>query len=116
GGLELLPVVQDAQRLLILDAVRGANPGEVVRLSGDQLPRLLASRLSPHEVGLADVFAAARLLGREPAEIEIVGIVPQEVAAGLDLSPSVAASLDNAVASAVSVIDSWLHTPHPAVV
>ncbi|MDR0431898.1 MAG: hydrogenase maturation protease, partial [Bifidobacteriaceae bacterium] len=26
GGLELLPVVQDAQRLLILDAVRGANP------------------------------------------------------------------------------------------
>jgi hydrogenase maturation protease len=108
GGMELLPVVQDAERLLILDAVAGTEAGTVVTISGDQVPRLLATKLSPHQVGLLDLFAASRLLGTEPREVEVVGIVPQGVDLGLELSAPVSAAVDEAVAAACGVLDRWL--------
>lgn len=109
GGMELLPVVQEATRLLILDAVAGTEPGKVVTIAGDQVPRLLATKLSPHQVGLLDLFAAARLLGTEPAEVEVVGVVPEAVELGLELSAPVAAALDEAVQVASEVLDRWLN-------
>ena len=108
GGMALLPVVEDARWLLVLDAVAGAGPGEVRHLTGDQIPRMLAAKLSPHQVGLRDVFAAARLLGREPARVEIVGVVPASVDLRLGLSEPVAAALPAAVGRAVAIVDGWL--------
>jgi hydrogenase maturation protease len=113
GGMELVPVVQESRRLLILDAVAGASPGDVVQLCGDQVPRMLATKLSPHQVGLLDVLAAARLLGAEPDEVAVVGIVPELVDLRLGLSDSVAAALPGAVAAAEAVIDAWLGETSP---
>nr|NLI51085.1 hydrogenase maturation protease [Propionibacterium sp.] len=111
-GLELLPTVSDAHALLILDAVAppadGSAPGSVVRLAGDQVPRLLAAKLSPHQVGLLDVLTAARLLGREPARVEVVGVVPADVDLRVGLSVPVVAALDEAVALASEVVDELL--------
>lgn len=108
GGMELVPVVQDASRLLILDAVTGAAPGQTVHLTGDHLPRLLAAKLSPHQVGLLDVLSAVRLLGREPERIEVVGIVPETVELRLGLSTPVIAALPLALTTASAVLDRWL--------
>jgi hydrogenase maturation protease len=108
GGMELIPVVQDAQRLLILDAVAGAVPGAVVEVVGDQIPRLMSSKISPHQLGLRDVFSAARLLGREPDEAVVVGIVPESVELRVGLSGAVTASLPEATARAAAVISDWL--------
>ena len=107
GGLDLLPVVEDTGRLLVLDAVAGDTPGTVLRLDGDQVPRLLAAKLSPHQVGLLDVFAAARLLGREPAEVVVVGVVPASVELRLGLSDAVAASVPAAARLACEIVDDW---------
>lgn len=115
GGMELVPVVQEADRLLLLDAVAGPVPGTAVRLSGDHLPRLLAGKLSPHQVGLLDVLSAVRLLGHEPAQVEVVGIVPESVELGLGLTPTAAAALPAAVRAAVALLDEWLaDLPVPA--
>lgn len=112
-GLALLPVVEDAARLLILDAVAAEGPpGTVVELHGDQVPRLLGQKLSPHQVGLLDVLVAARLLGREPAEVAVVGIVPASVELAVGLDPAVAAALPDALAAADAVVAAWL-TPSP---
>jgi hydrogenase maturation protease len=113
GGMELLEVVESAGRLLILDAVAGEVPGTVVRVRGQALARLLAAQLSPHQVGLADVLAAARLLGREPQQVEIIGIVPAAVELKLGLSPQVEAGLDAAVTQAGAVLDRWLEVSEP---
>ncbi|MFT8396609.1 hydrogenase maturation protease [Propionibacterium sp.] len=111
SGMELLPVVEDARWLLVLDAVAGEQPGEVMHLSGDQLPRMLSTKLSPHQVGLLDVFTSARLLGREPEQIEVVGIVPAQVDLRVGLSPEVAAALPGAAALAGEVLGRWLQIP-----
>ena len=108
SGMELLPVVQSAHRLLILDAVSGPTPGDVVELPGDQIPRLLAAKLSPHQLGLLDIFAAARLLGTEPEQVTVIGIVPEYVDVQIGLTPAVSASLPAATELAVSVLNQWL--------
>ncbi|QGF23102.1 hydrogenase maturation protease [Raineyella fluvialis] len=108
GGMSLLPLVEEADRLLVLDAVAGPVPGTVVHLAGDQVPRMLSTKLSPHQVGLLDVFAAARLLGREPSIVEVIGVVPESVDLRLGLSPAVAAAVPEAVRWAERLLDQWL--------
>jgi len=108
GGMELLPVVQEATRLLVLDAVAGSSAGAVQHLRGDQVPRMLSTKLSPHQVGLLDVFTAARLLGSEPEVVEVVGVTPQCVELQLGLTEVVAAAVPAAVEQAVAVLDGWL--------
>lgn len=113
-GLSLLPIVLDAGSLLVLDAVAGATPGTIVHLSGDQLPRLLRMKLSPHQVGLLDVLASARLLGSEPTRITVVGIAPKFVDLRLGLSPEVQAAVPQALELARWVLRQW-RNPEPTV-
>ena len=108
GGMELIPVIQDATRLLVLDAVGGDTPGQVKVLTGDQVKLMLSMKLSPHQVGLLDVFTAARLLGKEPEEVVIVGIVPEEVELQLGLSAPVQAALPDAISKAIAQVKTWL--------
>ena len=59
-GLNLLPVIESAGRLLLLDAIdadRRARHAD--RLTGDDLPRPSTSSSPPHEVDLRDVLALA---------------------------------------------------------
>lgn len=111
-GMELLPTVQEAQSLLLLDAIAPSastpQPGTALRIGGDQVPRLLAAKLSPHQVGMLDVLAAARLTSKEPERVEVVGIVPGDVDIRIGLSPAVVASLEAAVDLAVGVLQEWL--------
>ena len=108
GGLELLHVVQDAERLLLLDAVAGPTPGEIVELVGDQLPRLMSQKLSPHQVGLLDIFSAARMLDCEPDQIMVLGVVPENVESRVGLSPVVEQALPELTKRALAIIEQWL--------
>lgn len=111
SGLFLLPLVERADELLVLDAVvSGAAPGTVVVLEGGQLPRLLRSRLSPHQLGLLDVLAAARLCGREPTRCTVVGVEPASVEVRWGLSEPVAAAVPDAANTAWAVLEAWRRT------
>ena len=106
-GMSLLPLVLDADSLLVLDAISGPTPGTVIVLSGDQLPRLLRMTLSPHQVGLLDVLVGARLLGCEPSRIAVIGVVPASVDLNLGLSPQVQAAVPHALKLARQVLLEW---------
>lgn len=109
NGMQLLEVVQQSKHLLIVDAVAtDREPGSVVRVSGDQVPRLLSSKLSPHQVGLLDVLTAAQLLDDEPEQIEVVGIVPARIWLNVGLSETAQAAIGPAVRLAEEVLDEWL--------
>lgn len=118
-GMSLLPVVEDAARLLLLDAIKvGAIPGEVVVLERDRLPAYLSRKLSPHEVDLRDVLALARLRGTMPAETVAIGVQPAVVALGTELSPVVRAAIDPLVRAVVARLQGWGHrcVPMPVAV
>lgn len=112
GGMQLLDVVQDCRRLLIVDAVASDQPGgTVVRVAGDQVPRMLSAKLSPHQVGVLDVLTAARLLGKEPELVEVVGVVPELVDLQVGLTEVVSQAIEPAAQLACQVLDQWLAEP-----
>lgn len=107
-GLDLLPQISQAQRLLIIDAVEtGAEPGTLIRLSGTEIPLALTTRLSPHQMGLKDLLAVGSLLGQSPQEIVLWGVQPQTVELALHLSPPVAAQLESLVDKVLEDLATW---------
>ena len=74
-GMTLLPLLEDADTLILLDAVRtGALPGTVVTRSREELPRHFSRVMSPHQIGMKEVLGAAQLCGTLPRAITLVGV------------------------------------------
>ncbi|MDA8079590.1 MAG: HyaD/HybD family hydrogenase maturation endopeptidase [Nitrospiraceae bacterium] len=95
SGLELLAHIRDRDFLIIIDAVRsGHAPGAVVRIEGDDVPAIFKVRISPHQLGLSDLLAAAMLSGSLPGSLVLFGIEPKQVELGLGLSAEVQTGLE----------------------
>lgn len=111
-GLSLLPVIEDAGILILIDAIDTASaPGTPVRLERAQLPRYLATRISPHQVDLRDVLGLAELRGTLPADTIAIGMQPANVALGDPLSDALARGID---ALAVTVVQELARRGYPA--
>jgi hydrogenase maturation protease len=107
-GLDLLVLLEEASSLVLIDAIEcGRPPGTVEVLSGAELDTALGSRISPHEVGLADLLAAARLTGSMPQRVVLVAVQPAEIAPGWHLSEAVAAAVPVAAKNACREVAAW---------
>jgi hydrogenase maturation protease len=99
-GLSLLPHLQDARAAILVDAIRTDDaPGSLVRIEGEEVAPAVACRLSPHQVGVADLLDAARLLGQKPEPLILLGIVPAHLGLGFGLSAAVRDRVDDLVRS-----------------
>lgn len=108
GGLDLLPAVEDARRLLVVDAIEaGRAPGALVELEGEAIPAHLGAALSPHQVGLSQVLALARIRGRLPERVRALGLQPGRLREGLGLSPAVEAALPLLVETLAARLREW---------
>ncbi len=113
-GLNLLPLVEGAARLLVLDAVRaGRPPGTVVRLEGEQVPRFLMTKLSPHQIDLREVLALAEFRGTTPEEVVVIGLEPERVEMHAGLTAEVAAGVEAVVEDALRQLEAWGHPVRP---
>jgi hydrogenase maturation protease len=107
-GLDLLPRLEGVERLLVVDAVDiGKTPGTLARLSGDDVPIVLETKVSPHQMGLKDLLAVAMLQGFAPLEMVLWGVQPEKIEMGVDLSNAVAGALDALVKNVLLELDSW---------
>jgi hydrogenase maturation protease len=93
GGFHLLGPMQEARRIILVDAcMDGAPVGSVRRLTprfSSDYPRTLTA----HDIGLKDLLDAFYLLG-DPPEVTLFAVsigLPSRL--GLDLSPDVAAAV-----------------------
>lgn len=97
-GLSLLPLLEDARDVILVDAVRAdATPGTAVRLEGDEVAPAARNRLSVHQVGVSDLLDSLRLRGREPERLILLGLVPETLDLGLSRSAGVEAALPDLV-------------------
>jgi hydrogenase maturation protease len=114
-GLDLLPYLEQAGKLLIVDAVNlGVRPGTVFRLSGDEVPRAFAGKLSVHQMGLQDLLAVAELQGNLPDQVVLWGVQAGSVAPGLELTRPVAEGAERLLEGVVSELSAWGQPPSPA--
>lgn len=95
-GFELLPYFENRSHILIIDAVKTGNkPGTIVRI--DDPPAFFQKKVSPHQIGLADVMGIAVITDNMPQNVALFGIEPKELSTGLELSPEVAGNLSQLV-------------------
>ncbi|MBK6973691.1 MAG: HyaD/HybD family hydrogenase maturation endopeptidase [Sterolibacteriaceae bacterium] len=98
SGMDLLDTIAGCDHLLICDAVRAdAPPASVIRLADAQVPALFRNRFSPHQLGVADLLATLVLTDETPRSITLIGVVPVDLALGLELSPEVALAAERAL-------------------
>lgn len=114
-GLNLLPHVEAARRVLVFDAIDyGLPPGSLKVLRDDEVPAWGARKLSPHQNGFNDVLALAQLHGRAPAHVVAIGVQPQTLDDfGGSLTAPVRTKLDAAVQLAVTQLADWGFPPLP---
>lgn len=93
-GLSLLPLVDRADQVILVDAISADGPpGTPVRIEGDEVAPAVYERLSPHQIGVADLLAGASLIDRYPDRVVILGVVPESIELGLGRTPAVDASI-----------------------
>lgn len=113
-GMSLLPLIEDAERLIVIDAIAaGAKPGEIVLLERERLPIYLTRKLSAHQIDLRDVLAVAEWRGMLPSETIAIGVQPERIELGLDLSPGALNAVDEVVALVVARLTQWGHRCEP---
>lgn len=113
-GLDLLPLLEQVGRLLVVDAVEtGKVPGSCVRLSGEELPIALETKVSPHQMGLKDLLAVARLMGHLPPEMVLIGVQPGSIEMSSELTPEIEAKMDLLVESVLNELAKWGVCPEP---
>lgn len=106
-GLSLLGLIADSDHVILVDAVRtGALPGTLVRLDGADVMDAVRERLSPHQVGVADLLDAARLIDCYPATVTLLGLVPDVIDLAVERSRAVDEGLDRLVAATVGEVRS----------
>jgi hydrogenase maturation protease len=98
AGMSLLEHIRNRDHLIVVDAVRtGQAPGTVITLCGEEVPAFFQSRVSPHQMGLADTLGVLDLMGEKPAEVTVIGVEPRDLDVGLELSDLVSTRVDELV-------------------
>lgn len=109
-GMDLLYYLEGVENLLIVDAVEARRaPGSLLRLSGDKVPAFLSLKVSPHQMGIPDMLAAAKLKGSFPSNIVLWGAQPASLEVGLELSETLSPLVDVVVKKAVEELTKWGH-------
>ncbi|WP_444461398.1 HyaD/HybD family hydrogenase maturation endopeptidase [Rhodobacter capsulatus] len=109
-GLYLLPFLEEAEALIVFDAVDfGFTPGTLVTMRDDDVPAFMgAKKMSLHQTGFQDVIATAQLMGYCPSRMTLIGCQPVELEDyGGSLRPAVAGRIDFAIAEAVRELRAW---------
>lgn len=107
-GLDLLPFLEDVERLLIIDAVMTDDPpGTFIRREGEEIPQVFATKLSPHQMGLQDLLAVSALMGHTAGEMVLLGVTPREIGMGTELSPEVEQQVEPLITASLNQLHEW---------
>ncbi|MFG6448562.1 HyaD/HybD family hydrogenase maturation endopeptidase [Roseateles sp. BYS180W] len=115
-GLYLIQHVQEADALLIFDAIDyGLAPGTLKEVRDEEVPRFMgAKKMSLHQTGFQEVLSLALLTGKYPAQVLLIGCQPQELEDyGGSLRPIVKAAMQEALALGVAQLQRWGGAPQP---
>lgn len=108
-GLALLPAIEDADAVIVVDASElSATPG-TLRIFHDREidEQLSGKRRTVHEVALLDLFSAAAIRGRMPPYRALVAIQPGCTDWGTDCTPEVSAAMTTACTAINQLADEW---------
>jgi len=94
-GLTLLGVISEADRLIVVDAIRNqGKPGTLYRLEGKEIPERIRAKNSLHQVDLLETLTLCQALDKVP-ETVILGVEPENIETlGIELTPTIQTKVD----------------------
>lgn len=85
---ETLYLLEGADKLIIIDAVRGgSDPGSVYRFRPAEITLDNKDYVSLHQIGILESLRIMECMGVRPKDTVILGVEPKEIVWGLELSP-----------------------------
>jgi len=108
-GLALLPEIEDADALIVVDASElHAAPGTLQIFHNEEIDQQLSGkRRTVHEVALLDLLSAAAIRGRTPANRALVAIQPESTDWGDGCTEKIRTAADLACAEINRLAASW---------
>lgn len=108
-GQLLYGIVEEASKLLIIDAARlGLSPGSIALRQKSEIPTwLTSSKLSAHQSSFAEVLALASLKGILTPTITLIGFQPVTLEFGAHISKQGRACLPIAAGMALDILAEW---------
>lgn len=86
-GMKLLGPVEDAEYLIIIDAINAGKPGgTLITIKGEEIPAYFGIKMSIHQMGFQEVLMAAKMRERYPKHIVMVGMQPSSLELGVQLT------------------------------
>lgn len=108
AGLDLIPFIEGREKVVMVDAVNfDREPGFIDTLENDQIPVRLTQKASMHHLGLMDVLTIVNLSGNYPTEVCIIGIQPQSLDLGLDMTPVIWDKQEDLIERLVQKLHAW---------
>ncbi len=115
-GIYLLDYIESCDAVIVFDALIPLDfERRVYVYRNDELPAFIHRKMSSHQMGFSELLGIARLHGKMPKEIVLIGVPPKELELNIGLSPEVSLLLPEAVREAQMIVQEWISSP-PATV
>ena len=111
-GLSLTGTFMDADRVIVVDAVRGGlEPGTVYRFEWQSKPEHVQYKDTLHQIDLMETMALLPLVG-DPPQVVVIGVEFENIHDwGLSLTPKVEAAVGKMVKAVVDELEGMGHGP-----
>jgi hydrogenase maturation protease len=105
-GVNLLGYIANCDRLIVVDAIRnGGQPGDLYRLTGDQVPQRIRAKNSVHQVDFLEALTLCQALENVPRTV-IVGVEPEDITTcSIELTPTLEARKADVIAMVLKELD-----------
>jgi hydrogenase maturation protease len=105
-GLDLTPYLLRADAVIFVDTVAArGTPGEIRVYDRDAILRVPPqARTGGHDPALKEALLTVAAAGVGPSNVTLVGAIPEWIAAGVALSPRLAAAVPQAVQAVVDAV------------
>ncbi|MEW6067005.1 MAG: HyaD/HybD family hydrogenase maturation endopeptidase [Nitrospirota bacterium] len=89
-GFYLMNVITEAERLIVIDAVKGGEPpGSIYRFNVKDVKACPPGfKTSVHQIGILEVINLSELIGKTP-HTTVIGVEPKSIDMGMELSPEI---------------------------
>lgn len=113
-GRDLLPILDEARAVVLVDAVVADRPPGTVTISrGDDLRRRRGETVALGRIGVDDLLDAATVAGVLPDAVTLVGVVPDRIDVGLELSDAVREAVPTTVGTIVEELQRFDEISEP---
>ena len=108
-GMDLMPYIAGTKKLLLIDAMNIDAPvGSFHSFTGDELNAYFKDKISVHDLGVNDMLAVLKLTDNPIEEAVVIGVKPEVVSMGLDMTEKIAEKVPEVAQKAKELVDKWV--------